>query len=88
METRIQEMTREIDTLSKAHSSLAQDKVCYNHNAINLRLQFFVLHIHVIIGDAGAECLFIRKSTNSGTAQVRIELTLRAETPVYLKFFE
>ena len=27
LETRIQEMTREIETLSKAHSSLAQDKV-------------------------------------------------------------
>ena len=51
-------------------------------------------HVHacmsmsMYVGDAGAEYLFIRKSTNSGTAQVHIELILRAEMSVYLKFFE
>ena len=66
---------------------------------INLPSVFHVhvhVHVHVhtcismsmYVGDAGAEYLFIRKSTNSGTAQVHIELIWRAETSVYQKFFE
>ena len=70
LEARIEEMTREIETLSQAHSSLAQDKVRYDHYGVKHHIHTYCNGTHILLGGARTECLFIRDSTNPGTAQV------------------
>ena len=64
-------MTREMETLSQAHSSLAQDKV-QSCVVVTMSIShiFVCPHNYVNIGGARAEYLYIRKPVKAGSAQV------------------